>query len=412
MRRVVITGLGAVTPVGNTVDEMWQALIEGKNGIDFIKQFDTKFNKVKIAGEVKDLKPEMYLDFKEYKRQDPAFIFGMVAAAQAYNDSNLQDPFNHDRFGVYMTSGIGGLNTIFQESFKIFETQSDRVSPFFVPNSIVNLIGGNVAIKYQAKGSVVSVVTACASGTNAIGEAFRAIRDGYMDICLTGGAEAPVNGLGVSGFTAMRALNMSNDPQSASIPFDKRRSGFVMGEGAGALMLEELSHAKKRGAKIYAEVAGYFSNCDAFHMTAPDETATGISNCIKGALEDANISPEDIDYINAHGTSTPLNDKYETLGMKVVFKDHAYRVSISSTKSMLGHSLGATGAIESIICIKAITDGIIPPTINYQVFDEECDLNYTPNVAVKKSVRFAMNNNLGFGGHNASIIFKEYKESE
>lgn len=410
-RRVVITGLGAVTPVGNTVNEMWEALINGKCGIDFITQFDATDMKVKIAAEVKNLDPDQYLDPREWRKLDRSIILGLVAATQAYNDANLKDAsFDPYRFGVFVTSGIGGLTTINEESKKAHERGGDRVSPFFIPNAIINLIGGHIAIKFKAKGPNIPVVTACSAGTNAIGEAFRYIRDGYIEAAFAGGSEAAINVLGIGGFSSMRALNFSNDPNCASIPFDKRRSGFVVGEGAGVLILEEYEHAKKRGAKIYAEVIGYGSTTDAYHITAPDETAEGITQCIQNALNDANISGDLIDYINPHGTSTPYNDRLETLGIKKALGEHAYKVNISGTKSMTGHALGAIGAIEAVITVKTITDGIIPPTINLQEVDEECDLNYTPNHAVKRDVNYAFSNSVGFGGQNATIIFKKFSE--
>ncbi len=410
-RRVVITGMGAVTPVGNTVNEMWESLINGKNGIDFIKQFDCSNMKVKIGAEVKDLQPELYLDAREVRRLDRATIFALITAIQAYEDSKLKDDqIDHDRFGTFVASGIGGLNTINDEARKAYEKGGDRVSPFFIPNAIINLIGGNIAIRFKAKGPAIPVVTACSAGTNAIGEAFRYIRDGYIDLAFAGGSEASINELGVGGFSSMRALNVSNDPNNASTPFDKNRSGFVIGEGSGMLILEEYEHAKARGAKIYAEVVGYGTTCDAFHITAPDETADGITKCINLAIKDANILPSDIDYINPHGTSTYYNDKFETLGIKRALGEHAYKVNIGATKSMTGHALGAVGAIEAIIAVKTINDGIIPPTINLNNPDEECDLNYTPNVAVKKDVKYAMSNSLGFGGQNAVIILKKHEE--
>lgn len=411
-RRVVITGLGVVCPVGNNVSEMWESLVNGKHGIDFITQFDTTNMKVKIAGEVKDLNIEEYLDPKEAKRLDRTMIFGLVAAEQAYNSANLQNAqIDRDRFGVFVSSGIGGLNTINQEAKKAYERGGDRVSPFFIPNSIINLIGGNIAIKYQAKGPALPIVTACSASTNAIGEAFRYIRDGYIDLCFAGGAESSINQLGIGGFSSMRALNFSNDPGNASIPFDKNRSGFVMAEGAGILILEEYDHAKKRGAKILAEVIGYATNCDAFHITAPDESATGITKCMNLAIQDANIKFEEITYINPHGTSTPYNDRLETLAIKNVFNEHAYNINISASKSMTGHLLGATGAIEAIITIKVLEEGIIPPTINIKENDPDCDLNYTPDKAIKREVKYGMSNSLGFGGQNASLIFKKYDES-
>lgn len=410
-RRVVITGLGAVTPVGNDVESMWDAIKNGKNGIDYIKQFDTSNMKIKIAGEVKDLDPSKYLEPREYRKLDRAILFALVSATQAYSDAKLEETeINRDRFGTFVTSGIGGLGTINNEGKKAYIKGADRVSPFFIPNVIINLVGGNIAIKFKAYGPALPVVTACSAGTNAIGEAFRYIRDNYIDIAFAGGTEAAINELGLGGFTSMRALNSTNDPNNASIPFDKRRSGFVMAEGAGVLILEELEHAKARGAKIYAEIVGYDTTCDAFHITAPDKTARGITRCIQNALKDANITPEMIDYINPHATSTVYNDRLETMGIKNVFGDHAYKINIGATKSMTGHALGAVGAIEAIITVKSINDSIVPPTINYVEKDEECDLNYTPNKAVKRKINYALSNSLGFGGQNAVLVFKKYEE--
>ncbi|MDZ4196474.1 MAG: beta-ketoacyl-ACP synthase II, partial [Candidatus Izemoplasmatales bacterium] len=352
---------------------------------------------------------EDYLEPKEVKRLDRTMIFGLIAAKEAFEDSKLNpDNFDHDRFGNFATSGIGGLWTINEQVRNFYEKGPERVSPFFIPNSIVNLVAGHISMKYKAFGPAISVVTACSSATNSIGEAFRYIRDGYLEIAFAGGAEAPINDTGIAGFSSMKALNFSNDVNAASIPFDKRRSGFVMGEGAGIVILEELEHALARNAFIYGEIVGYNATCDAFHMTAPDDQARGITKCMQNALKDAGIEPTMIDYINPHGTSTPLNDKYETLGIKNVFGDYAKSINIGATKSMHGHSLGAVGGIEAIITIKATQEDICPPTINYEVVDPECDLNYTPNVAVKRNVRYAMSNSLGFGGHNASIVFKKY----
>lgn len=410
-RRVVVTGMGAVTSIGNTVDELWQSAVSGKCGIEPITLFDTSSMKVKIAGEVKNLEPEKYLDFHEMKKLDRVAIFGLVAATQAYRDAAIDpDQIDCDRFGVFVTSGIGGINTIYEEAVKAKERGGDRVSPFFIPSSIINLIGGNISIKFHAKGPNLPVVTACSAGTNAIGEAFRYIRDGYIELAFAGGAEAPINELAVGGFSSMRALNTSNDVSSASVPFDKRRSGFVIAEGAGVLMLEEYEHAKKRGAKIYAEIIGYGTTSDAFHITAPDDTAEGITKSIINALKDAGITAGEIDYINPHGTSTVFNDRLETMAIKKALKEHAYQVNISGTKSMTGHALGAIGAIEAILTVKSLTDDIIPPTIHYEVPDEECDLNYTPNHAVSRPVRFALSNSVGFGGQNATIVLKKFIE--
>jgi len=408
-RRVVITGLGAVTPVGNNVSETWEGVKSGKNGIDFITQFDTTNMKVKVAGEVKNLDVEKYLDKRDARRLDRTTIFALIAAGEAFEDAGLNGAtFEPYRFGTFVTSGIGGLGTIYSESRKAYEKGGDKVSPFFIPNSIINLIGGNIAIKFKVKGPALPIVTACSASTNAVGEAFRYIRDGYCDIAFAGGAEAAINELGIGGFTSMHALSTSNDINNASIPFDKNRSGFVVAEGAGILILEDYEHAKKRNSKIYAEIVGYGTTCDAFHITAPDETAEGIAKSMELSMQDANITPDKIDYINAHGTSTVYNDKLEILGIKKAFGEYASKVNISSTKSTTGHALGAVGAMEAIFCIKAINDSIVPPTINYKTFDEECDLNITPNKAVKRNIDYAMSNSAGFGGQNATIIFKKF----
>lgn len=410
-RRVVITGMGAVTPVGNTVEETWQALLEGKNGIDYIKSIDTSNLKVKIAAEVKNLEIEKYLDAKEARRIDRCIILGLIAAKEAYEQSGLKDSdIDNYRFGTFVTSGIGGINTIYQQSLVAKEKGPNRITPFFVPSAIINLVGGNIAIKYQAKGGNLPVVTACSSGNDSIGYAFRSIRDNYLDIAFAGGAEAPICDLSLSGFGNMRALCTKNDPNAASTPFDKRRSGFVIGEGAGVLILEEYEHAKKRGAKIYGEIIGYGATCDAYHITAPEESGEGIAKAIEFALADAKISPELIDHINAHGTSTPYNDRLETLAFKKVFGDHAYKLNICSTKSMIGHTLGACGGIEAIVTALSVKNNVIPPTINYQEFDEECDLNYTPNKKVERKIQYALKDNVGFGGQNSVLVFKKFSE--
>lgn len=407
-RRVVITGMGMVSPVGNTVEESFEAFIKGKNGIDFITQADTTNWKVKIAGEVKNLKLEEYLEPREIKRADRVMNLAMVAALEAYKQSNLESAeFDRRRFGTFVTSGIGGLHTIFEETQVSLTRGQDRISPLFIPKAIINLVGATIAIRFKAYGPNLPIVTACSASTNSIGEAFRYIRDGYIDLAFAGGSEAAINEIGVGGFASMRALNFSNDPQNASIPFDKRRSGFVMAEGAGVLVLEEYEHAIKRGATILGEIVGYATTTDAFHMTAPDEEAEGITHCIHLALQDANIDAKQLGYINAHGTSTPLNDRLETLGFKKALKEHAYRININSTKSMMGHALGAAGAIESIVCVKTLQTGTIAPTIHLQETDPDCDLNYTVGTAVQKELEFAMNINTGFGGQNAAIIFKK-----
>ncbi len=407
-RRVVVTGMGLVSPVGNTVNESFENLVKGVNGIAMIKSYDTTDWKVKIAGEVKNLNFEDFIDKKEIRRNDRVANLALVATHEAYTQAKLEGAnINPFKFGTFIGSGIGGLTTIFEEVKTSVTRGQDRISPFFIPNSIINLIGAKIGIKYGAKGANMPQVTACSAATNSIGEAFRNILHGYLDIAITGGAEAPVNEIGVGGFSSLKALNFSNDPEVASVPFDQRRSGFVIAEAAGILILEEYEHAKKRGAPILAEMVGYGTTSDAFHMTAPDDEATGIEACLKMAIEDANIQPSDIGYINAHGTSTLLNDKLETLGIKKAFGKHAYDVNISSTKSMTGHALGAAGAIETIAVIKALETGLIPPTIHLLQPDPECDLNYTPNVAVKRNLQYAMNINIGFGGQNAAIIFKK-----
>ena len=412
-RRVVITGMGAVSPIGNTAEEMWQSAREGRCGIGPITHFDTTNHKVKLAGEVKDLDFTPYLDKKELRRMDLFSQYAMVAAIQAWRDSGLDyEKIDPTRFGVDISSGIGGINTIETEYERGREKGFDRVSPFFVPMDISNLAAGNVAIKLGAKGMCTCVVTACAGGSNAIGDAFRMIRDGYQELMLAGGSEAAVTKLSIGGFTSMKALCESDDPTRASIPFDAERSGFVMGEGAGVLMLEEYEHARARGAKIYAEIVGYGATCDAYHITSPAPGGEGGARAMVEAVKDAGIQPEDIDYINAHGTSTSLNDKFETAAVKAAFGDHAYKLAMSSTKSMTGHLLGAAGAIEVIITARALQDGFIPATINYRTPDPECDLDIVPNEGRKAELRYAMSNSLGFGGHNASLVLKKYEEEK
>ena len=410
-RRVVITGMGTINPVGNSVDESFDAIISGKNGLGPITYFDTEKVKISIAAELKNINFEDYLDKKEIKRSDKVMILGTIAAMQAYQDSGLKDTdYDPYRFGTFVTSGIGGLDTMEKDISVKALRGADRISPFFIPNSIVNMVGGMISIKFQVKGPNIPIVTACSAATNAIGEAFRNIRDGYLDLAFAGGAEASINETGIGGFAALKALSTETEPNKASRPFDKERSGFVMGEGSGVLILESLESAQKRGAKIYAEIVGYGSTSDAFHMTAPDNAADGLTKAIELTLEDAKVSPTDVGYINAHGTSTLLNDKIETLGIKRAFKEHAYDLNVSSTKGATGHMLGATGAVESIFCIKALQTGLIPPTINYSNVDPECDLNYTVNKAVKRDINYAMNINVGFGGQNAVVLYKKYGE--
>lgn len=408
-RRVVITGMGAVTPIGNNVDEFWNGAKEGKLGIDFIKLVDNDLLDVKIAGEVKNFDPEPVISKKECKRLDRFEQFGLYAADEAIKDSGLDlEKEDLDRIGVIIGSGIGGLGTIETDCNKLYTGTSKRVSPFFVPMSIVNLVAGNVAIRYGLRGPCTSVVTACASGTNSIGDAARLIKHGYADVMITGGAEAPITRIGIGGFNGMKALNTSNDPKKASIPFDKDRSGFVMGEGAGVIVIESLEHAQARGANIIAEIVGYGTTCDAYHITSPAPDGSGAAKAMKQAIDEAGINPEDVSYINAHGTSTALNDKFETAAIKVVFGDDT-KVPISSTKSMTGHLLGAAGAIETIICAKALQDDFIPPTIGYETPDEELDLDYVPNVGRKEKLEYALTNSLGFGGHNATLLLKKWK---
>lgn len=408
-RRVVITGLGAITPVGNSVDETFDALLKGKNGIAPITHFDTTNSKVKIAGELKDLDFEKYVDKRDIRRSDRVMLLGLIAATQAYQDSGLTpDDYDPYRFGIFVTSGIGGLDTLEADISTKALRGADRISPFFIPNSIVNMVGGMISIRFKVKGPNIPIVTACSASTNSIGEAFRYIRDGYLDLAFSGGAEAPISETGVAGFAALRALSLNPNPETASRPFDLNRDGFVMGEGSGVMILEEYEHAKARGAKIYAELIGYGSTSDAFHMTAPDDEAEGITHALTLALQDAKIKAEDVGYINAHGTSTLLNDKIETLGIKKAFGEHAYKLNISSTKALTGHMLGATGAVESMVVIKALQTSQIPGTFHYETKDPECDLNYTVNQSITKDFNYGVNINVGFGGQNAVLIFKKY----
>ncbi|MGO5577825.1 beta-ketoacyl-ACP synthase II [Catenibacterium mitsuokai] len=408
-RRVVVTGIGTINPIGHNVEETWKSIEEGKCGIAPISLFDTKGMKVTLAGEVKDFDVTKYIDKKEAKKMDRFIQMGMIASHEAMLDSGLDiNNIDSHRFGVIVSSGIGGLGSI-EKNYQTGEKRGfDRVSPFFIPMTISNLSAGHIAIAYHAQGLCTCPVTACAGGTNAIGDAFRNIRDGYQDIMIAGGCEASVTPLGIGGFTSMKALSDATDPDRASIPFDKERNGFVMGEGAGILILEELEHALKRGAHIYGEMTGYGVSCDAHHITAPLPNGEGGAYAMQNALDDAGISYDVIDYINAHGTSTHLNDLCETEAIKSVFKEHAYKLAVSSTKGHTGHCLGAAGGIEAVLSVLALEHDFIPPTLNYQVKDEECDLNVVPNIGVKKDLHYVMSNSLGFGGHNASIIFKEY----
>lgn len=411
MRRVVVTGLGAITPIGNSVSQMWESVKAGKCGIDKITLFDTTDRKVTLAGEVKNYVPEAFLDKREARKMDRYVQFAMAAANEAMKDAGLDmEKEDTSRCGCIVSSGIGGLGTIEAEDKKGMEKGYDRVSPHFIPMVISNMAAGNIAIAYGFHGMCTCPVTACASGTNAIGDAFRQIRDGYADVMICGGSEASITPLGIGGFTSLKALSQAEDPKRASIPFDKERSGFVMGEGAGVLILEEYEHAVNRGAKIYCEVAGYGANCDAHHITAPLEDGSMAAKCMQMAMNDAGVLPENIDYINAHGTSTPLNDKGETKAVKLAFGEHAEHVMMSSTKSMTGHLLGASGAVEGIITALSVQNDFVPATIGYQVPDENCNLNIVANEGRNVSVNYAMSNSLGFGGHNATVVFKKYTE--
>lgn len=409
-RKVVVTGMGAVTPIGNNVEEYWNSLKNGKSGIDYIKNIDTSTIDVKIGAEVKEFHPEEVIQKKEVRRLDKFSQFVLYAADEAIKSSGLDiESINSKRFGVYVGSGIGGFMTMESETEKIAIGKSKRVSPFFVPMTIINLGAGNIAIKYGAKGPCTSMVTACATGNNNIGEAFRLIKDGYADIMLAGSGEAPITKMGVAGFASMKALNPSNDISRASIPFDKDRSGFVIGEGGAVLVLESEEHAKSRGAKILAEIVGYGSTCDAYHITCPHPEGEGAADAMIEAIEEAGIERNEVSYINAHGTSTPLNDKYETYAIKRVFNDYAYNIPVSSTKSMTGHLLGGAGSIEAVACIKALQEGFIPPTIGLENVDEELDLDYVPNKGREKELKYVLSNSLGFGGHNATLLFKKWE---
>lgn len=411
MRRVVVTGLGAVTPVGNDVETMWNSLINGISGVDVITNFDTSDLKVKIAAQVKDFDATKYIEKKEIRKTDLYTQYAVAAAQQAIDDSGIMGAIAEDRFGVYVGAGIGGMHAFTDNVLAMDKGGARKVSPYFVPMMIANIAAGTVAIRFKAKGVCVPIVTACATGSHSIGEAFHAIKNGYADAIIAGGAEAAVTPLSIAGFSNCKALTTNPDPKTASVPFDKRRDGFVIGEGAGILILEEYEHAKARGAKIYAEICGYGNTCDAHHITAPDPEAEGPSRAIKIAFEEAQVTDSDVIYINAHGTSTPLNDKTETKAIKLALgEERAREINISSTKSMTGHMLGAAGGVEGVVAALAIKEGIIPPTIGYEVPDEECDLNYTPNKAEKKDITVAASTSLGFGGHNACIVFRKVEE--
>ena len=413
-RRVVVTGVGPITPIGTGKDIFWENLTAGKSGIGEITQFDATDFTVRIAGEVKDFDFAQYGDKKEGKRMDRVTQFAVAAAKLALEDSKLDlEKIEPLRCGVCVGTGIGGIHTFLEQSLKYGDKGPSKISPFFIPMEIPNIPAGQIGIAYGFKGPNTAIVTACATGTNCIGDAFRTIQYGDADVMLAGGTEAAISPIAIAGFANMKALSTNNDnPQQASCPFDKKRDGFVMGEGAGVLVLEELEHAKARGAHIYAEMVGYGLNCDAYHITAPDPSGETPAACLAAAVKDAGLKPEDIDYINAHGTSTHRNDLGETIAIKKVFGEHAYKMAISSNKSMIGHLLGAAGGVEAIATVLTIENGVISPTINYQDPDTEegLDLDYVPNVARKADVRAALSNNLGFGGHNACIIFKKYED--
>ncbi|MDD4601274.1 3-oxoacyl-[acyl-carrier-protein] synthase 2 [bioreactor metagenome] len=410
-KRVVITGLGAITPIGIGKDEFWQALINGKSGIGPITRFDASDFTSQIAGEVKDFDPTQYIDKKESKRMDRFTQFAVTATKMAFDDAGIDlDREDRSRIGTYIGTGIGGIETLHDQFKVLFEKGPSRISPFFVPMMIANMAAGQASITFGLQGPSSCVITACATGTNSIGDAFKVIQRGDADVMVAGGTEAAVSPASVAGFCSMKALSTRNDePTKASRPFDKDRSGFVMGEGAGIVILESLDHALARGAHIYAEISGYGHNADAFHITAPAPEGAQAAKCMAMALEDAGLNKVDVDYVNAHGTSTGLNDKNETLAIKNLFGEHAYQMAVSSIKSMTGHLLGAAGGIECIATALTISNGIIPPTINYETVDNDLDLDYVPNKAREREVNVAISNSFGFGGHNATILLKKYQ---
>ncbi|UTL73818.1 beta-ketoacyl-ACP synthase II [Bacillus halotolerans] len=409
-KRVVVTGLGALSPLGNDVDTSWNNAINGVSGIGPITRVDSEEYPAKVAAELKDFNVEDYMDKKEARKMDRFTQYAVVAAKMAVEDAGLEITDEiAPRVGVWVGSGIGGLETL-ESQFEIFLTKGPRrVSPFFVPMMIPDMATGQISIALGAKGVNSCTVTACATGTNSIGDAFKVIQRGDADAMITGGTEAPLTRMSFAGFSANKALSTNPDPKTASRPFDKNRDGFVMGEGAGIIVLEELEHALARGAKIYGEIVGYGSTGDAYHITAPAQDGEGGARAMQEAIKDAGIAPEEIDYINAHGTSTYYNDKYETMAIKTVFGEHAYKLAVGSTKSMTGHLLGAAGGIEAIFSILAIKEGMIPPTINIETPDEECDLDYVPDEARRQDLSYVLSNSLGFGGHNATLIFKKYQ---
>ena len=409
-RRVVVTGIGAVTPLGNDAKSLWENIVANKSGIDFITRVNKDDFPVSVAGEIKDFDPKAFMDRKDARKMDLFTQYAVAASKMAVEDANLTiDESNAERVGVWIGCGIGGMDTYEEQLRRFIDKGYRRVSPFFVPMLIPDMAAGQVSIQLGAKGINSCSVTACASGANSIGDAFKAVQRGDVDYIITGGTESPITNMAFAGFSAMKAFTFNEDPKTASRPFDTNRDGFVMGEGAGILVLETLESALERGAKIYAEIVGYGATGDAFHITAPAEGGEGAARAMKMAIEDANVQPEEVDYINAHGTSTDMNDKYETQAIKHVFGEHAKKLAVSSTKSMTGHLLGAAGGVEGVISVKAIDDGIIPATINYETPDPDCDLDYVPNESRKQDVNVVMSNSFGFGGHNACLVFKKYE---
>lgn len=411
MRRVVVTGMGAVTPIGNNVNDFWDGILNNKVGIDKITKFDTENFRVKLAAEVKDFNAKDYMDFKAAKRMDPFSQYAVVAAFEAMKDAGLEmEKEDAYKVGVSVGCGVGSLQAIEKETSALLNKGPSRINPMFVPMMITNMASGNISIQTGAKGKSINVVTACATGTNSIGEAFRTIQYGDADVMFAGGTEGAVTALGIGGFMALKALSTTEDRLRASIPFDKDRNGFVMGEGAGVVILESLEHAKSRGAKILAEVVGYGTSSDAFHITSPAEDGSGAAKAMENAINDAGIAKEDVTYINAHGTSTHHNDLFETYAIKRAFGEHAYNLKINSTKSMVGHLLGAAGAVEFITCVKEINEGYIHPTVGLENEDEELDLNYVKHTGIKEDIKYALSNSLGFGGHNASLLVKKFED--
>lgn len=409
-RRVVITGLGAITPIGLSVNDFWNSCKEGVCGIEPISYFDTSDHKAKLAAELKGFDAKDFMDAKQAKRMEAFSQYAVAAAKEALEDSKIdmekEDSF---RVGVSVGSGIGSLQAMEREHARLLDKGPSRVAPLLVPLMISNMAAGNVGIQFGLRGKNINIVTACATGTHSIGEAFRSIVYGEAEVMLAGGSEASISPIGVAGFSALTALNTTEDKTRASIPFDKDRAGFVMGEGAGVLVLEELEHAKKRGAKIYAEIVGYGATCDAFHITSPAEDGSGAAKAMEYALNDAGLAPEDVDYVNAHGTSTYYNDLFETKAIKLAFGEHAYKLKINSTKSMIGHLLGAAGGVEAVVCVKSIEDSFVHKTVGLENSDEDCDLDYCKGSGTDMPVNVAISNSLGFGGHNATIVFKKYE---